>query len=498
MEFHGLIDAIPDSLMLIERDMKLLWTNKASVEAFGVTSETIAEQYCNILCQENGTPCEPGPAIECFSTGKPCNETVNRPDGSIWDIRTVPLTDEHGRIVNVIELSRDITEHRKLEDQLRHSQKMESVGTLAGGIAHDFNNILTAIIGYGNLALMKMQADDPLRHNIGNMLEGADRAARLTSELLQFSRKQAIERKPVDLNMVVVKLEKFLLKVIGEDIAFKTVLHETPIPVLADEHHLGQVLMNLATNARDAMPLGGALSVTTGIVTLTREFIAAHGYGKLGTYAHIIFADTGMGMDEATQQRIFEPFFTTKEVGKGTGLGLAITYGIIKQHDGYIIVYSEPGRGTVFRIYLPIIVSEAVEEPRQEQETAVVGGAETILLAEDDEAVRTLIRRVLTEFGYTIIEAVDGLDVVSKFLESSSMVDLLLLDIIMPKMNGKEAFDEIRKIRPEIKAIFSSGYAPETIRQKASLAEDADLITKPISPTELLRKVRSVLDGESR
>jgi PAS domain S-box-containing protein len=495
MEFHGLLDAIPDSLMLLDRDMKVHWVNRAAIETIGLTSENIADQCCYALWEKGSAPCDLCPAIQSFSTGKPWNETVRRPDGSIWDIRTVPLSDAQGEIVNVIELSRDITEHRKLEDQLRHSQKMESIGTLAGGIAHDFNNILTAIIGYGKLALMKMPVDNPLRQNVENMLEGADRAAHLTRELLQFSRKQAIERKPVDLNMVVVKLEKFLKKIIGEDIAFKTVLHETPLPVLADEHHLEQVLMNLATNARDAMPQGGALTVTTGIVTLSREFIAAHGYGKLGTYAHIIFADTGMGMDEATQQRIFEPFFTTKEVGKGTGLGLAVSYGIIKQHDGYIIVYSEPGRGTVFRIYLPIILSEAVEVPRSEQETPAVGGAETILLAEDDEAVRNLTRRVLTEFGYTVIEAVDGSDTVSKFLESSAKVDLLLLDIIMPKMNGKEAFDEIRKIRPEIKAIFSSGYAPETIRQKASLAEDVNLITKPVSPTELLRMVRSVLDG---
>jgi signal transduction histidine kinase len=495
MEFHGLLDAIPDSLMLVDSDLKLLWANKASIENLHQVSGTSDVQHCYTFWHESATPCENCPAMQSFSTGEPWNETVTRSDGRIWDIRTVPLTDEQGKVVNVIELCRDITEHRKLEDQLRHSQKMESIGTLAGGIAHDFNNILTAIIGYGQLAIMKMPGDDPLFSYVQNMLEATDRASHLTRELLLFSRKQPIDRKPVDLNLVVTKVEKFLQKVIGEDITYNTVLHETPIQVLADDHQLEQVLINLAANSRDSMPHGGVVTVTTGIVTIDREFIAAHGYGRLGTYGLINFSDTGTGMDEATLKRIFEPFFTTKEVGKGTGLGLAVSYGIIKQHDGYINAYSEPGEGATFRIYLSLIQTANVADPSTIRDETPAGGTETILLAEDDDTVRGLSKRVLKEHGYKVIEAVDGADAVNKFVENGKKIDLLLLDLIMPNMNGNEAFEKIREVRPGIKAIFSSGYAPETVRQKLLLFGDVHLMTKPASPTELLRKVRNVLDG---
>jgi CheY-like chemotaxis protein/two-component sensor histidine kinase len=372
---------------------------------------------------------------------------------------------------------------------------MESIGTLAGGIAHDFNNILSAVIGYGQFTLMKMPADDHLRGYIESMLEAADRAAHLTKQMLLFSRKQGTDKKQVDLNLVVAKVENFLKKIIGEDIAYNTVLYEEPLPILADAHQLEQVLMNLATNARDSMPQGGTLTVTTENITLDREFVSAHGCLEPGSFALITVSDNGEGMDEATKLRIFEPFFTTKEVGKGTGLGLAVTYSIIQQHDGYITVYSEPGRGATFRIYLPLALAETGDEPRTLLEEVPVGGTETILLAEDDEAVRILTKKLLTEFGYTVIEAVDGKDAVTRFTENSAAIDLILSDLIMPKMNGKEAVDEIRKIRPEIKVIFSSGYAPETIQDKVSLTDGVNVISKPVSPRELLRKVRSVLDG---
>lgn len=428
-----------------------------------------------------------------------CGEITNRhKNGTLYpEEQTItPVKDASGEISHFIAIKRDLSEHRKLEALLNQSQKMESIGTLAGGIAHDFNNILAAIIGYGQFTLIKMPADDPLRHNIESMLEAADRAAHLTKELLLFSRKQPMDKKPLDLNLVVAKVETFLNKVIGEDIIYRTNLHEARLPVCADEYQLEQVLMNLATNARDAMPQGGLLTVTTENVILNGEFVSTHGYGKPGAYALITVADTGIGMDGATQQRIFEPFFTTKEVGKGTGLGLAVTYGIIKQHDAYITVQSQPGVGTTFRIYLPIIAEEAEEESLLESKRAVAGGTETILLAEDDEAVRVMTKKLLAEFGYTVITATDGADAVNRFAANSQAIDLLLFDLIMPKMNGKEAFDEIRKIRPGIKALFYSGYAPETIRQKASLAEGSQLMAKPASPVEVLRNVRSVLDGE--
>lgn len=389
---------------------------------------------------------------------------------------------------------RDNTEHRKLEDQLRQSQKMESIGTLAGGIAHDFNNILTAIIGYGHLTLRKLEKDDPNRLNIEQILEAADRAAHLTKDLLLFSRKQVIDRKLVDLNSIIRRLEKFLIRVIGEDISFQTILREADLPILADAHQIEQVLMNLATNARDAMPRGGTLTIATDQIRLDEQFVRLYGYCRPGMYAQVTVSDTGQGMDHATAQRIFEPFFTTKEVGRGTGLGLAVVYGIVRQHEGHINAYSEPGAGTTFRIYLPVAVSDGDEEQVPAVKEDPVGGTETILLAEDNDAVRDLTISILTEFGYTVITAVDGEDAVNKYRENAESIQMLLFDLIMPGKSGKEAYDEIRKITPDIKILFASGYSPDIIRDKASLGNGMAIIFKPVSPMELLKKVRSVLN----
>ena len=405
-----------------------------------------------------------------------------------------PRSDASGVFAGYIGSCLDISEHRNLEKQVRHAVKMESIGTLAGGVAHDFNNILMAVIGYGQLALMGMGQDDPQRSNIENMLKGADRAARLTKDLLLFSRKQISERKPVDLREIIKAVEKFIVRVIGEDIACETRLPDQPLNVLADSHQVEQVLMNFATNARDAMPKGGTFSITAEQTILNQNFIAAHGFGRPGPYALLTVADSGCGMDEETRSRIFEPFFTTKGVGKGTGLGLAVAYGIIKQHEGYINVYSEPGRGTTFRLYLPLAVADEQEAPVAEQEAVPAHGTETILLAEDDESLRALARTALTRFGYTVIEAADGEEAVREFTENQTSIQLLLFDIIMPKMNGHEAYEAINKIRPGIKTIFMSGYAPDTIREKAGLGDAVPLLAKPLSPNELLQKVRATLD----
>ncbi|MGC2061807.1 MAG: PAS domain S-box protein [Thermodesulfovibrionales bacterium] len=410
-------------------------------------------------------------------------------------INATAIRDDLGRITTIRGMMRDVTEHRKLEDQLRQAQKMESIGTLAGGIAHDFNNILTAIIGYGHLALMKMTKSDPNRLNIEQMLEASDRAAHLTKDLLLFSRKRAIDRKLIDLNEVIRKTEKFLMRVIGEDISFKTILSAGEVPILADAHQLEQVLMNLATNARDAMPTGGALTVATEQVRFDEHFITLHGYGKPGLYSMISVSDSGAGMDEQTGQKIFEPFYTTKEVGKGTGLGLAVVYGIIKQHDGYINVCSEPGIGTTFRIYLPVIASGGAGGYMKVLGEEPVRGTETILLAEDNEIVRNLTETVLKDFGYTVITAVNGEDAVRKYQENKDVIHLLLFDLIMPGKGGKEAYDEIKKITSDIKILFVSGYSPDIVRDKASLRNDAAIVYKPIPPLELLKKVRCALDN---
>jgi PAS domain S-box-containing protein len=422
---------------------------------------------------------------------------VKRKDGSVFyaDVNASPIV--LGGKNCLMGMFRDMTEQRKLEEQLRQSQKMESIGTLAGGVAHDFNNILTAISGYCYLTLMKMATGDPHRANIQQILESVDRAAHLTKDLLLFSRKQPIARKPVDLNENIHKLGKFLARIIGEDIAFKTTLSGGAISVLADSNQIDQVLMNLATNARDAMPKGGVFTITTEQVLLDDEYTTTHNLGMPGKYALISVSDTGQGMDEETRQRIFEPFFTTKEVGKGTGLGLSVVYGIVKQHDGVVNVYSEPGHGTTFKIYLPVVAPGMAEGTEPGAEEQPVGGTETILLAEDDKTVREMTFQLLQDCGYTVITAVDGEDAVKKFSENKDRVQLLLFDLIMPGKSGKDAYDEIRLVRPDIKVIFASGYDPDMVRQKALLEQHVPVVYKPVPPAMLLKKIRVVLDNGS-
>jgi PAS domain S-box-containing protein len=388
----------------------------------------------------------------------------------------------------------DITERKKLEEQFRQSHKMEAVGLLAGGVAHDFNNILTAIIGYGNLVKMKLAANDPANNYIDQILSSSERAANLTHSLLAFSRKQIINPQPVNVNDIIVGIGKLLARLIGEDIEFKMDLEDHNLMVLADAGQLEQVLMNLATNARDAMSEGGALTIKTKQVELDQKFINSHGYGSLGNFAMITVSDTGAGMDGMTQARIFEPFFTTKEMGKGTGLGLSMVYGIVKQHDGYITVSSAAGIGTTFEIYFPLVKS-SVKEITSAKTADALGGTETVLVAEDDESVRNLTMTVLAESGYTVIGVPDGEQALAKFIENEGRIRLLIFDVIMPKMNGKDAYEEIRKFHPDIKVLFMSGYAADIFEEKNISDRDLKIIAKPISPTEFLKKVRETLDS---
>lgn len=497
------LEAAANAIIITDRVGTIVWINPAFTELTGYDAgESIGKNPRDLVKSGVHDQTFYKRLWDTLMAGEVWHgEITNRrkDDTRYFEEQTItPVKDVHGEITHFIGIKQNRTEQRNLEEQLRHSQKLESIGTLAGGIAHDLNNILAGIIGYGSLALMKSAVDDPQRVNIQNMLDASDRATHLVKELLLFSRKQALNRKQEDLNSIVVKMEKFLKRVIGEEIVIKTKIHTAKLPVLADAYQLEQVLMNLATNARDSMPQGGVLTVSTGFVDLGEDFKTSSSIVKPGRYALLTVSDSGAGMDKETQQRIFEPFFTTKDVGKGTGLGLAVVYGIVTQHEGHITVYSEPGQGTVFRVYLPLIEAEAVQEADTRQVKAPSGGAETILLAEDDEMVRNLTTTVLREFGYTVIEAVDGKDAVKKFKENADSIKLLLFDMIMPKMNGKDAVDEIRRIGPIIKTIFTSGYAPDIVREKLSFEEGIHLITKPVTPAELLRKVREVLDEDNR
>ena len=408
-------------------------------------------------------------------------------------ITATAVRDEKGIIVNYRGIMRDVTLEKTLEHQILEAQKMEAVGQLAGGIAHDFNNILSAIIGYGNLILIHIQEDSPLRSYVKEMLASSERAAMLTQNLLTFSRKQIINPQPCVINEIIRNVAPVLTKLIREDIELKLELSTEDSIVVVDRLQIEQVLMNLVTNARDAMPAGGILTISEQTIDIDGTFIEVHGYGKIGRYAIISVEDTGAGLDEMTKARLFEPFFTTKEMGRGTGLGLAMVYGAVKQNNGFINVYSEVGNGTTFRIYLP----EATGTAERSEDAVILsplGGTETILLVEDDQALRILVVTVLDKYGYTVIEAIDGDDALARFNEHKESITLLITDVVMPKRSGIEVFEEIKKFSPEMKALFMSGYSKDITRVKGILNTSVNFLQKPVSPNTLLKKVREILD----
>ncbi len=404
------------------------------------------------------------------------------------------LRDAEGTFSGVLSSGEDVTDRMHLETQLRNAQKMEAIGVLAGGIAHDFNNILTAIIGYATILQMQIPKNNPLLHNVEHILASSERAVHLIKSLLAYSRRQIVEPRLVKVNDIVRTVKKIFPSLLREDIELRTTLSDEPLTINADPGQIEQILMNLLTNARDAMPEGGKLFIETGKTDLDEGFYYAHGYGTPGSYALIIVSDTGMGMSRETTEKIFDPFFTTKEVGKGTGLGLAMVYGIIKQHKGYINVYSEPGRGTTFKIYIPLVPVQTQAATKSEPPPPT-GGTETILIAEDDEAVRRMTTAVLEDAGYTIVEARDGEEAIKEFSESRKPVHLVILDVIMPKKNGKTVYDEIRRLRPDVKVLFTSGYTADVLETQALVGLDVRFLQKPASPRVLLKTVRETLDA---
>ena len=392
---------------------------------------------------------------------------------------------------NYLMTCEDITELRKLENQLRQLQKMESIGTLAGGIAHDFNNILTALMGYASLVLMKMDLSDPLRSYVDEVLSASQKAVDLTQSLLAFSRQQSVTLVPLDMNNTIKEAKKLLWRLLTEDIEFRTSLTNDDMIVMADKSQMDQILFNLVTNARDAMPKGGTLTINTAMAVIDNTFIKFHGFGESGQYVRISIADTGMGMDEITRAKIFDPFFTTKEVGKGTGLGLATVYGIVKQNNGYIIVESTLNQGSTFHIYLPQVKTKVSEA--ENTVIPIKQGKETILVAEDNEGVRRFMVEILQQYGYKSIEAIDGEDAIKRFKEHPD-IDLVIIDSVMPKKNGRETYEEIRGIDPYIKVLFTSGHTKDVVLDKGIIEKEFDFIAKPLSINELLLKVREVLD----
>jgi len=400
-----------------------------------------------------------------------------------------------GRLVGILGIGRDVTERVQLEQQLRQAQKMEAVGRLAGGIAHDFNNILTAITGYADLLLEDLGATDPRRQDADEIHKAADRAAGLTRQLLAFSRQQVLQPTVLEVNTLVSDLEKMLRRLLGEDVALSTRLAPTTGRVKADPGQLEQVIMNLAVNARDAMPNGGKLTLETANVDLDDAYAADHYPARAGPFVMLAVSDTGIGMSEETQAHMFEPFFTTKEKGKGTGLGLATVYGIIKQSGGFIWVYSEVGQGTTFKLYLPRVeeLAERASEPAQ-LPARPPRGTETVLVVEDEAPVRSVARQVLERHGYTVLEAPSAeaaLDLAARY---SGAIHLLLTDVVMPGLNGRQLASRLADLRPDARVIFMSGYTDEAVTRHGVLEPGSAYVQKPFTPDAIVRRVREVLD----
>jgi two-component system cell cycle sensor histidine kinase/response regulator CckA len=501
---RGILDNLPVGVVLYDKEWTKILENKARRNIWGL--ENVLDENPEHF---KGWHVDSGEMVrkEEWPAFRACKEGISTSkiiaiEGFDGRRKTAKLSGTPLRIGKIgdqliagIGVIEDITDQRKLEHQLLQSQKMESIGMLAGGVAHDFNNLLTVITGYGQMLLESVPEDDEEVHeSINNILDAAERAVDLTRGLLAFSRKQVISPKSVQIDALISDTGKLIERIIGEDIEFRTDFSGKNLLVKADAGQIEQVLMNLATNARDAMPHGGLLSITTTEVEVREGSEARYDLTVPGKYVLITVADTGTGIDKKSLEAIFEPFYTTKEVGKGTGLGLSIVYGIIKQHNGSILAVSDTGKGTIFNIYLPLLDGrEFKEEPKQF--VAPIGGNETLLLAEDEESVKTFMKKILERAGYKVVVADNGEDAVARFRENED-ISLVLSDVIMPRKNGKEMLDEIRRIKPGIKAVFISGYAAVITNKKSMLEEGTEFISKPFKENDLLKKVREVLDKD--
>jgi two-component system, cell cycle sensor histidine kinase and response regulator CckA len=401
----------------------------------------------------------------------------------------------HGKVEKLIIVNRDVTARRNLEDQFRQAQKMEAVGRLSGGVAHDFNNLLGVIIGYAEFLQEHLEPENALRGSVDEILNAGKRAAALTRQLLAFSRQQVLDPKVIDLNGAVSDMEKLLRRLIGEDVELSTQLASDPGRVKADQGQLEQVVMNLAVNARDAMPQGGKLIIATENIVMDETFVRRYPYPvQPGPYVCLNVTDSGTGMDAETKARAFEPFFTTKEKGKGTGLGLSTVYGVVKQSGGYIDIFSSPGAGTTFKIYLPRI-DEAVNRPAPSQGGAgSFEGKETILLAEDEASLRKLTRTTLEQSGYRVLEAKDGVEALAVSEACELPIDLLLTDVVMPGMGGRALAQELTRLRPAMRVVYMSGYTGQGVGTQGPIDPGSDFLPKPFTRVVLARKIREALD----
>lgn len=504
--FRGVFQAQVDAVFVLDPARQIVDANEAAKRMFGHRLEDLRGRTAVILQTEQARFADFNARLDssCASGDTAAFEyEFQRKGGEHFpgEFAFSLLRGAAGEVLGSVMVVRDITERKRAEaklasvqEQFHHAQRMESLGVLAGGIAHDMNNILSAVIGFSDMALADTEPDSTLRSDIQCVREAGERGARLVSQILAFSRKQILEPAVLDLNDVVLRFRAMIARLIGENIVIRLALLDGAAPVLADASQVEQVLMNLAVNARDAMPGGGTLTIETRNVNFDEVYQVDHFTVQPGDYVMLSVADSGVGMSADTQRRIFEPFFTTKDLGHGTGLGLATVYGIVDQHKGYIHVYSEIGIGTVFKVYLP--VTRQVDKQNNNDPAPVTPrtGTETILVVEDESAVRQLIARVLSRKGYTVIEA-DGPQAALDYVSANAgNVDLLVTDVIMPGMNGRELHLQLRNQRPGLKALYTSGYTHDVISQHALLEEGIHYLPKPFSSADLAEKVRQAIE----
>lgn len=488
-----------DAIVITDADANIQYVNPAFERITGYSREEVLGKNPRILKSGKHGPEFYKDMWDTISRGDVWTGRITnrKKDGSLYMERCTisSVRDSSGRIVNYVAVKRDITERVALEERLRQSQKMEAVGQLAGGVAHDFNNILTAISGYSDLLLRNLKDGDPKRAYAAEIKKASERAAALTQQLLAFSRRQVISPKVVNLNNIVKDMARMLGRIIGENIDLVTLLSEDLWNVKVDPNQIEQVIMNLSVNAKDAMPDGGKLIIETANVHLDEEYAKIHAPLQPGPYVMLAITDTGCGMDAETLSHIFEPFFTTKEKGKGTGLGLATVYGIVKQSDGYIWVYSEPGKGTTFKIYFPPVWEELSKEDTSEHPISDLTGKETILLVEDETSVRQLLKNVLEMHGYKVLDAGNGKDALAVADEYKGDIHLLITDVVMPGMGGPALSEKILQTRPNMKVIYMSGYTNDALLHCGDLKESALYLQKPFPLTSLVEKAREILNG---
>ncbi len=495
--WQSTFDAIADIVCVVSQDHRLVEINEAGCRAAGRPREELIGRRCYEIAHGTSAPIPECPCRGVAPSGQ--RKSRLEQEGQTLEVAAWPILDE-GQPAGFVHIVKDVSaevaarrEKDRLEEQLRLSQRLEAIGHLAGGVAHDFNNILSVILNNAGFVLEAMPESDPARADVLEIETAARRAAELTRQLLAFSRRQILEPQPLSLNATVTAFQGMLGRLLGEDIELALGLAADAGTVLADPGKIEQVIMNLAVNARDAMPQGGRLTLETANVDLDGAYQEQHAAVAAGRYVMLAVSDTGTGMDAETRAHVFEPFFTTKEAGKGTGLGLATVYGIVKQSGGYIWMYSEPGRGTTFKVYLPRI--DAPPEARRRAAPAVTRGSETVLVVEDEAPVRRMTERMLRAAGYGVLSAASGAEALALDDATLARVGLLFTDVVMPGMSGRELANRLLARAPRLRVLFTSGYTDDAIVHHGVLDPGTAFIEKPFTAAQLTRKIRSVLDG---